>query len=293
LLGVVGVIPAGLAAILFIPGEVGRIAASLIWLFLMPAMGLVARDGWKIARRLRRDLARNEVERFKGAAGVVDYPDPVFEQMVKATGVEIDGKTEHEVELLAESGLLFRLDSREIPGLLQPNIASVARQSAQAARQHEWVHRQRTHATTDAAYRHDRGDHEVIEKRRTLDTDELTELRLHAERLWKTPVAVLGLVAYVGMGTLMWRAGGGDWFGRFGVVFAMASALATLHVMWFLRRVRMAVRLRRDLESAEVVVFHVTNEDDDGYDTTEVLPHSGRVWAVNDVPSEWRTGVEP
>jgi uncharacterized membrane protein len=235
---------------------------------LVPAASvLAARDAWRRWSKLKRDLSRAEVEVFEGPLAVAVVPDDVLAGLLNEQAFGDAPDQVQQVELLASSGFVHAINGAPRSDFLLPDVLEVAR-----ARPPRPFPEGTTKGTRVMA----------------LTPEERDEVRARATQMWRTPGTIFALVAYFGLGAVMWSRGGAAWWTEHGTRFAILGVFALYGVFQMVRRVRTAVLLGRDAEAGDAL--EVIEQDERGeLHRIVLLPHADIIWSVDDQPGEWRS----
>lgn len=236
---------------------------------LLPAMSLLAAgDAWQRWSKLKRDLKRGETELFEGVLAIALVPDEALAKLLMegAFGDELD-QVAHRVRLLPSSGFVHAIGDALRSDFLVPDVLEVARARPPRPLPEGAVRGQRTMALTP---------------------EERDEVRARGAQMWRTPGTIFAIVAYCGLGFVMWTRGGDAWWARFGNQFALVGLVALYGVFQMMRRVRSAMLLGRDADAGDAI--ELIDVGDDGLlHRIVLLPHAQMIWSVDDQPAEWRS----
>ena len=227
-------------------------------LFGVPLLGLTAWRSLHLARNLRRDALRGDVEVYAENDG--------------------DGVTHHQ-ERLPHSGVVWTINDKptaitstadSVPVANAPDTAHVAAQ---------WL-----------APTMESSEKKYFANRRQITTSESLEIRRHQFHLawvrWRGLYAFDLFVAFVLALSVVGTALVG--YDRWGVAALLLSLLA-FHVraakdLWT------ALSLSSDIAQGRILIVKV-ERDTDTSPIYEVLPKSGMTWSVDGSPAPWRLGL--
>lgn len=235
--------------------------------FLLPlASIMMAEDARKRRKRLKRDLARGEVEAFVGEVKTIVSMDAALARLIRSH--TLVPKRAHEVRILPESGYLFAIDGDYRRDFLKPDVLEIASASAPLLRAGD------TTTPTPRAF--------------MLNSEEKAELKERSAQLWRTPLPAIAAVAYAALGVVMWGTQGEEWLSRYKYLAIVWALIGAASFFKLFRRYFIAMRVGRDAEEGEA--FEVYGKDTGGVSRRMVILKQSRlVWSVDDLPAEWRS----
>ncbi|MFT5355508.1 MAG: hypothetical protein ACI9KE_002727 [Polyangiales bacterium] len=227
---------------------------------------MLAEDARKRRKGLKRDLARGEVEVFRGVVKAIVGMDAALTRLAR-DGTLVTER-EHEVRIFVESGYLFAVDGVYRKDFLKPDVLEVASASAPL--------RQPSEAGPPKP------------RLFMLNVGERAELKERASQLWRTPLPAFAAVAYAALGVVMWVSQDDAWLYKYKVPAIVWGVIGVGGLIQLLRRYRTAMRVGRDAESGEA--FEIYGRSDSGVtQRLVVLKESKLLWSVDDLPAEWRS----
>ena len=258
----------GVLAVISIPEPVNVIVGCFGLGLLVPAASvLAAGDAWKRWSKLKRDVTRGEVEVFEGPLAVAVVPDEVLSSLLHERAFGEAPDQVQQVALLPSSGFVHAINGALRSDFLLPDVLEVARARPP---------RPLSEGTT-------RGKRVMA-----LTPEERDEVRARASQMWRTPGTIFALIAYFGLGAVMWTRGGDAWWSEHGTRFTILGVFALYGVLQMVRRVRKAMLLGRDAEAGDALEL-IEPDDEGALHRIVILPHSDMIWSADDQPAEWRS----
>lgn len=263
LVGVVAAAFVGGTAALGPAGDV-HLGTCIITGFVAPivvGIALVARfDQWLDDRR---DLRDGRAEQLSGRFRLAVGADEAFGKLVEAGLLpppDDASEETHDVAICERTRRLLSIDGRFVPIVVRPDVLETAVDT-------------RPFRPTRAE-----GEPGVI----ALTEDERAEIGEHAERLWRTPGELVGVLVWLGIGVLGYRATG-EWRWTHTIRFGLWGLVALVFLVRFIGRILGARALQRDAQQGEAVEVELEGH------RVVLLLHSEQPWSVDGQPAEWRS----
>jgi hypothetical protein len=247
-----------------------------------PILIVLARDDFRLARAMRKGLTSGRVHRFAGVLNpTVAVYDATATRLLAKKLLRLDTDGEQSIEILADAGLVWRVNDVRTRRWLAATLSEVAPTPDFAATAAEWVQ----------PFTSPEGE-TTWWNQRALTEEEHGELRKHIASIFRpAPIWVIFNVYIIaGLVAGAWRTEPFPFFIWLAFAVWMDFRVA--------RTIPHVLVLRRDLRVSAVAIVRAEAKGETGEErgpgaaeltaATEFLPYSRLIWSHDGEPAAWR-----
>lgn len=258
-----------------LPDFFGNFFAIIIIFMLFigfPVLFLLAKDYFKKAKNLKKDIAAGFVYFFEG---VPDEKDRFFKKL----RIPIEKESKKLIFEVLPAGFIFSLNGKLVKtrGELEITEASSAPENPYVISLPKELLQGNTEQNKEWL-------------RRRLTPLELNELKKHSKQLLKISKPTFAFMIFVPCFASLGAASSAslaEWFEEFkvGLIIGLSFWLCTIY--FYIRRVLYSRKFSEDIDLGWVIIFR-KQEEQGSENQQEILPVSSALWTDKGKPSKWR-----